>query len=123
MTNATASAPRGSVSAGALRIPWWTRGDWNGLFGLGTNVLLNVIVLTGLCLYVVQIPVDTVYGRILPALGIALPLGNILVRLPGPAPGRAGEPDRRDRASVRPQRAAHVHRRVRGHAPGAHPVR
>lgn len=56
---------------------WWVKGDWNGLFGLGTNVLLNVIVLTGLCLAVVQIPADTVYGRILPALGIALPLGNI----------------------------------------------
>jgi AGZA family xanthine/uracil permease-like MFS transporter len=56
---------------------WWVKGDWNGLFGLGTNVLLNVIVLTGLCLMVVQIPGDTVYGRILPALGIALPLGNI----------------------------------------------
>ena len=59
------------------KLPWWTPGDWNGLFGLGTNVLMNVIVLTGLCLAVVQIPADTVYGRILPALGIALPLGNI----------------------------------------------
>ena len=56
---------------------WWVKGDWNGLFGLGTNVLLNVIVLTGLCLAVVKIPSATVYGRILPALGIALPLGNI----------------------------------------------
>ena len=52
-------------------------GDWNGLFGLGTNVLLNVIVLDRPCLGVVGLPADTVYGRILPALGIALPLGNI----------------------------------------------
>jgi AGZA family xanthine/uracil permease-like MFS transporter len=71
------TATAGGRTAPAVRIPWWTRGDWNGLFGLGTNVLLNVIVLTGLCLFVVQIPGDTVYGRILPALGIALPLGNI----------------------------------------------
>jgi AGZA family xanthine/uracil permease-like MFS transporter len=49
----------------------------NGFFGLFTNVLLNVIVLTGLCLGVVQLPADTVFGRILPALGIALPLGNL----------------------------------------------
>ncbi|MBO0900759.1 gamma-glutamylcyclotransferase [Cellulomonas sp. zg-ZUI22] len=69
----TADRPAGTPG----RLPWWTPGDWNGLFGLGTNVLLNVIVLTGLCLAVVQIPGDTVYGRILPALGIALPLGNI----------------------------------------------
>src|SRR5271154_5981967 len=56
---------------------WWVPGDWNGFFGLFTNVLLNVIVLTGLCLGVVQMPSDIVYGRILPALGIALPLGNL----------------------------------------------
>ena len=55
----------------------WVKGDWNGLFGLGTNVLLNVIVLTGLCLAVVKMPETIVYGRVLPALAIALPLGNI----------------------------------------------
>ena len=56
---------------------WWVPGDWNGFFGLFTNVVLNVIVLTGLCLHVVNLPADIVYGRILPALGIALPLGNM----------------------------------------------
>lgn len=60
-----------------FKVRWWVRGDWNGLFGLGTNVLLNVIVLTGLVLFVVQLPEDLVFARILPALGIALPLGNI----------------------------------------------
>src|SRR5436305_117793 len=63
------------TDAGAVRL--WVPGDWNGFFGLFTNVLLNVIVLTGLCLGVVQLPADTVFGRILPALGIALPLGNL----------------------------------------------
>ncbi|MEO8908597.1 MAG: gamma-glutamylcyclotransferase [Microbacteriaceae bacterium] len=60
-----------------VSIKWWVKGDWNGLFGLGTNVLLNVIVLSGLCLAIVHMPDNIVYGRILPALGIALPLGNI----------------------------------------------
>ena len=55
----------------------WVPGDWNGFFGLFTNVLLNVIVLTGLSLGVVKMPEDIVYGRILPALGVALPLGNL----------------------------------------------
>ncbi len=68
-TQASTSAP--------VQIKWWVKGDWNGLFGLGTNVLLNVIVLSGLCLAVVHLPDSTVFGRILPALGIALPLGNI----------------------------------------------
>lgn len=58
-------------------VRWWVPGDWNGFFGLFTNVVLNVIVLTGLCLYVVKLPEELVFGRILPALGIALPLGNL----------------------------------------------
>ena len=56
---------------------WWMPGDWNGFFGLFTNVVLNVIVLTGLSLNVVNLPAGIVYGRILPALGIALPIGNL----------------------------------------------
>ena len=56
---------------------WWVPGDWNGFFGLFTNVALNVIVLTGLCLGVVKLPDDIVFGRVLPALGIALPIGNL----------------------------------------------
>src|SRR5438046_5787056 len=63
------------IAAGSPRL--WVVGDLNGFFGLFTNVLLNVIVLTGLCLGVVQLPADTVFGRILPALGMALPLGNL----------------------------------------------
>ena len=60
------------------RIPFWVRGDLNALFGLGTNVMLNVIVLAGLCLFVLQFDAETiVYGSILPALGIALPIGNL----------------------------------------------
>ena len=68
-------ATLGGVTAPAPRL--WVVGDLNGFFGLFTNVLLNVIVLTGLCIGVVQLPADTVFGRILPALGIALPLGNL----------------------------------------------
>ena len=70
----TAGSIANPASAAGLRL--WVPGDWNGFFGLFTNVLLNVIVLTGLCLGVVQLPGDTVFGRILPAMGIALLLGN-----------------------------------------------
>ena len=61
----------------SIAIRWWVPGDWNGFFGLFTNVVLNVIVLTGLCLGVIKLPGDIVFGRILPALGIALPIGNL----------------------------------------------
>jgi hypothetical protein len=36
-------------------LPWWVGGDLNAAFGLGFNVLVNVLVLTSLCVGVVQI--------------------------------------------------------------------
>jgi adenine/guanine/hypoxanthine permease len=36
--------------------PFWVAGDLNAFFGLGFNVLVNVLVLTGLCLGVAKIP-------------------------------------------------------------------
>ncbi len=49
-------------STAMTRPAWWVPGDWNGFFGLFTNVVLNVIVLTGLCLGVVQLPTGIVFG-------------------------------------------------------------
>jgi len=66
---------RSETESAELR--WWVPGDWNAFFGLFTNVILNVLVLTGLCLGVVGLGPDVVFGRILPALGIALPIGNL----------------------------------------------
>src|SRR3954462_12855055 len=60
-----------------FRVRWWVPGDWNAFFGLFTNVALNVLVLGGLVLGVIEMPSNVVFGRILPALGIALPLGNL----------------------------------------------
>src|SRR5690242_19290663 len=59
-----------------LRIPWWTRGDTNAFFGLAFNILVNVLTLTGLLIFVVQVPSELVLGTVLPALGIALIAGN-----------------------------------------------
>lgn len=66
-----------TTNAAVSRPKLWVPGDWNAFFGLGTNVLLNVLVLSGLALFVVGLDSNTVYGRILPALAIALPLGNL----------------------------------------------
>jgi adenine/guanine/hypoxanthine permease len=60
-----------------LRQPWWVAGDTNAFFGLGFNTLVNVLVLSGLCLGVVNIPGADVFGVILPALGVQLVIGNI----------------------------------------------
>ena len=55
----------------------WEAGDWNAFFGLGTNALVNMMVLTGLLLYVVEMPAELVFGRIIPAVGVMLFLGNM----------------------------------------------
>lgn len=56
---------------------WWVPGDWNALFGLGTNVLVNMLVLTALLKFVIQIPDEIIFGRILPAVGLMIFLGNM----------------------------------------------
>ncbi len=63
--------------AAPLKLPLWTSGDTNAFFGLGFNVMVNVLVLTGLCLGVVHIPGSDVFGVILPAMGIQLLIGNV----------------------------------------------
>ena len=55
----------------------WTPGDWNALFGFGTNILVNLLVLTGLLLGVIRMPPDIVFGRILPATGLMLCLSTL----------------------------------------------
>jgi len=55
----------------------WTPGDWNALFGFGTNILVNLLVLTGLLRYVLKMPDDIVFGRILPATGLMLFLSTV----------------------------------------------
>jgi adenine/guanine/hypoxanthine permease len=55
---------------------FWVPGDWNALFGFGTNILVNVLVLTGLLRFVLKMPDALVFGRILPALGLMLCLST-----------------------------------------------
>ena len=45
-----------SAARPAREVSLWVPGDWNAFFGLFTNVLLNVLVLTGLVLGVVKLP-------------------------------------------------------------------
>jgi len=55
----------------------WVKGDWNGFFGLFVNIVTNTLVLTTLLLYVVNVPSEVVFGKVLPALGLSIALGNI----------------------------------------------
>ena len=55
----------------------WTPGDWNAYFGFGTNILVNLLVLTGLLRFVLKMPNALVFGRILPATGLMLALSTL----------------------------------------------
>ncbi|MBI3216841.1 MAG: regulator [Mycobacterium sp.] len=65
------------AESSTFNLPWWTRGDTNAFFGLGFNILVNVLTLTGLMIGVVSVPATDVLGTVLPALGVALILGNL----------------------------------------------
>src|ERR1700744_5449471 len=55
----------------------WTPGDWNAFFGFGTNILVNLLTLTALLRFVLKMPDDLVFGRILPAAGLMMFLSTI----------------------------------------------
>lgn len=55
----------------------WVPGDWNAFFGFGTNILVNLLVLTGLLRFVLKMPDDLVFGHILPATGLMLCLSTL----------------------------------------------
>ena len=50
----------------------WVPGDWNAFFGFGTNILVNLLTLTALLRFVLKMPDELVFGRILPAAGLMM---------------------------------------------------
>ena len=61
----------------AQRPTLWVPSDWNAFFGFGTNILVNMLVLTGLLRFVLKMPDELVFGRILPATGLMLCLSTV----------------------------------------------
>src|SRR3978361_1777270 len=66
----------GTASKSEFEPALWTPGDWNAFFGFGTNILVNMLVLTGLLRFVLKMPDNIVFGRILPALGLMMCLST-----------------------------------------------
>jgi len=59
-------------AAAAAKPALWVPGDLNAFFGFGTNIIVNILTLTGLLRYVLKMPDALVFGRILPAVGLML---------------------------------------------------
>jgi adenine/guanine/hypoxanthine permease len=66
----------GNAGQSGFKPVLWTPGDWNAFFGFGTNILVNMLVLTGLLRFVLKMPDTLVFGRILPALGLMMCLST-----------------------------------------------
>src|SRR4030081_2966826 len=66
-----------TATTGTFKPKLWTPGDWNAFFGFGTNILVNMLVLTGLLRFVLKMPDSIVFGRILPALGLMMCLSTM----------------------------------------------
>lgn len=70
------STSTGTAGTSEFKPALWTPGDWNAFFGFGTNILVNMLVLTGLLRFVLKMPDSLVFGRILPALGLMMCLST-----------------------------------------------
>ncbi len=66
-----------AATTATTRPKLWVPGDWNAFFGFGTNILVNMLVLTGLLRFVLKMPDELVFGRILPATGLMLCLSTM----------------------------------------------
>ncbi len=56
---------------------WFVRGDIDGFFGLALDNLVQLLLIRSLCTFVLGMPDDLLYGRILPGVAVSLLLGNI----------------------------------------------
>ncbi len=55
---------------------WFYRGDIDGFFGLALDNLVQLLLIQGLCTYVVGLPAEIVTGRILPGAALSILFGN-----------------------------------------------
>jgi len=70
------TTPAAATVSTMFRPRLWVPGDWNALFGFGTNILVNLLTLTGLLRGVLGFSDELVFGRILPAVGLMLLLST-----------------------------------------------
>ena len=65
------------ITTTAFKPKLWVPGDWNAFFGFGTNILVNLLTLSALLRFVLQMPDELVFQRTLKGLRntIVLPRG------------------------------------------------
>ncbi|MFC1671068.1 NCS2 family permease, partial [Spirochaetota bacterium] len=61
---------------GSFHFPMFVKGDIDGFIGLFTDNLVNLLIITGLCLGI-GMPAELVFGKILPGTALSVLAGNI----------------------------------------------
>ena len=61
----------------SFHVPFFVRGDFDGFVGLFIDNLVNLLLITGLCLGFLGMPGEIVFGRILPGTALSVLAGNI----------------------------------------------
>lgn len=56
---------------------WFVRGDIDGFFALALDNLVQLLLIDGLCRFVLGFSEELVYGRILPGVALSLVVGNL----------------------------------------------
>lgn len=56
---------------------WFVRGDVDGFFALALDNLVQLLLIDGLCRFVLGFSQELVYGRILPGVALSLVVGNL----------------------------------------------
>jgi AGZA family xanthine/uracil permease-like MFS transporter len=58
-------------------MPWISRGDVDGFFGLALDNLVQLLLIDTLCRFVLGFPPELVYGRVLPGAAVSILVGNL----------------------------------------------
>jgi adenine/guanine/hypoxanthine permease len=61
----------------SISIPWFTRGDLDGFFGLFVDNLLQLMLIGYLCKALCGFPADFITGQVLPGAALSILLGNL----------------------------------------------
>ena len=56
---------------------WIVRGDIDGFFGLALDNLVQLLLIDGLCRFVLGFPPELVHGRVLPGAAVSILVGNL----------------------------------------------
>ena len=59
------------------KLPWLVRGDVDGFFGLALDNLVQLIVITSLCSFVLGFPPEILFGHVFPGVAVSLLIGNL----------------------------------------------